>query len=58
MIDLISSRDVIAGGHALRVYESGSSGAVPILLLHGSGRLSQELSSAIRADRPRRRADA
>lgn len=33
----VTSRDVVAGGHKLRLYESGSKDLPPVLWLHGSG---------------------
>jgi len=37
MSETITSREVIADGHSLRVYESGGADAAPVLWLHGSG---------------------
>ena len=37
MSEIITSRQLEAGGHSLRVYESGARGATPVLWLHGSG---------------------
>lgn len=37
MREVISSRDVVAGGYTLRLFESGAADAVPVLWLHGSG---------------------
>jgi 2-hydroxymuconate-semialdehyde hydrolase len=37
MKDIITSRQAVAGGHALRVYESGAVQGTPVLWLHGSG---------------------
>lgn len=37
MSNAITSRDVMAGTHQLRLFESGSRDAVPVLWLHGSG---------------------
>lgn len=37
MSEIITFRDVMSGGHALRVYESGDANAAPVLWLHGSG---------------------
>ncbi|MFD5258308.1 alpha/beta fold hydrolase [Streptomyces bobili] len=34
---IIAERDVMAGGHSLRLYESGARDATPVLFLHGSG---------------------
>lgn len=37
MSEIITSRQVVADGHSLRVYESGARDAAPVLWLHGSG---------------------
>ncbi|MCP2256264.1 Pimeloyl-ACP methyl ester carboxylesterase [Prauserella aidingensis] len=37
MTESITSRDVMADDHSLRLYESGSGNATPVLWLHGSG---------------------